>query len=420
MELAKDSHLERRIDIQQPNLSMGKAIQLEKAVEIVKSSVKTPNCITFGQRIHTNVGSVLGGLFDTAESCPNFDYHCNPSGAESEVIVCEMIRKQAGLSQSYSLSTRGLGKFMPCIDEAVLLAYQSSTHSAEGQRLSVHHNGCVPQKAMLLANCDLSVHVPVKDGCLDVDALAATQAESCHFIMWRVDSAETLAKEYRAACEASQRCKASLFLDLTLLGIQALRPGLCEGVEADFVLLHLAEVTYLSGDVLFMKERQAFSKSIVMPLDEFRKFGGVVTQQQDCSKDRLLTQVDIQAHEYIIGFGNYLSWYRFLFYSRVKGKSGIAADIANQQQNGQSVAKALIDLPFVKQASAVDRTVRVALSCSAADLSTIFQGQTGAQPFVVSRDLAMLYMPIDLVPESEIQGFVDQVVIAHSRMACSI
>ena len=82
--------------------------RLADCTQAVIGARKIKGIQTLTRMIAPNEGAVVGELLDTFAGAANFDWSCNPAASEGQTIACEMLRKQVGLNESYSISGGGL------------------------------------------------------------------------------------------------------------------------------------------------------------------------------------------------------------------------------------------------------------------------------------------------------------------------
>lgn len=410
----------------------GQALRLAETTKTVIESRSLAKTSSFAKRIQPNEGAVVGDLLDTFAGAANFDWSCNPAASEGQTIACEMLRKQVGLNTAYSFAHGGLELFTPHVNEALLLCYHSTTYnkpSSIGHKLVVYGvEDPLMTKPFQMRNCSYIREMPTSDTLKTVPDLSALQSQiefdlekglSPHFLVFRPQTCDALSRHYAQMRNLSERYKLHFFLDLGALGIQALRPGLCKEVDAEFVLFDMAEASYLSSGVLFLKDKGSYGKNIVNPHQEYlqnptKNASPAISSNASNASSIVVNKAEakLDVHDFIIGFSYYVSWQKFLFYCISKGKNGIASDLACQASNCELIQLALAQLSFVKETQALDGKVAALLLCSGKELSEAFYKKYNCLPFEVSptsNNLIYLHAPTNAMTRTEVFEFVDNI-----------
>src|SRR3990167_9475821 len=335
---------------------------LEQLVDkVVGGTTQDKQLLALRKQLDLTVPYVVGALHEGAFPGANFDYHSNPAAAEGESLVCEMIRKLVGLGEAYSLKSNGLGKIAPTFNEVLLLCYHSTVYSQPLEKeadLVFYSN--VPdirwiQRALSVRNNLRFNHIERSEvgkvSHTDIQAISAQFDEdrskqlTPHFLHyfvtdWR-DLSESVLKSLQ---ELTLQHKVKLMIDLSGLGIQSLQENKLNDVQADFVVLDLFQFCGTSSHIFFLKERESLKENLVnIPMEYLKTYADLVSQKPaaDQQTKSRISDAEFTAHDYNIGFGNFVPWERLLLLLRSLGKKGIRKALETQTNNLSLIQNAL-------------------------------------------------------------------------------
>ena len=307
----------------------------------------------FRKQFDHSMPYLIGALHEGAFPSANFDHNSNPAAAEGESLLCEMVRKLVGLHEHYSLKSDGLGKMAVTFNEILLLCYHSTVyaHPQEVEAKLVFYttaqNVGELQKVFSIRNSQhwrkvcsnqtdqVQPHLfewLKKAIEADVDAKLIP-----HFLHYRIESLSELDSEHlKKLHELSQKHKIKVLLDATNLGVQALRELSFQHVDADFVAIDLSQLGGPASNIFFLKERFSFREKLInVPMEYLKTYSDLVTDNSKVvSKDsKRVCDVEFTAHDYNIGFGNFVPWERLLLVLRSLGKKGIRNALETHSKN---------------------------------------------------------------------------------------
>lgn len=311
----------------------------------------------FRKQFDHSMPYLIAALHEGAFPSANFDYNSNPAAAEGESLVCEMVRKLVGLHEHYSLKSNGLGKIAVTFNEVLLLCYHSTVyvHPQEVEAKLVLYTTAQDagelQKVLSIRNCQhwrkvtTSQTDPVQSNLLerlkesieaDVDAKLIP-----HFFHYQIQRLSELNSEHlKKLQELTQKHKIKVLLDATNLGVQVLRELSFQHADADFVAIDLAQLGGPSSNIFFLKERFSFREKLVnVPMEYLKTYSDLVTNTTKTASldSKRVCDVEFTAHDYNIGFGNFVPWERLLLVLRSLGKKGIRMALETHSKNLNSM-----------------------------------------------------------------------------------
>ena len=293
-------------------------------------------------KLHVSEESVMGGMYGLYNNTPSFDYKCNPAGSDGEILACDMVRKMVGLPVDYSLLSNGLGKMYACFNEILLLCYHTSLYNIQDTSKQVCYiDDESSKKALMIRNCENIRQVQYKKGkfpvSIDIHGVVeqvkrdVEEGLNPHFFVYKVFNIQDVSsEEFRSNISTLQSHNIHILLDLSPLGIQTLREGLLSDIKGiEYVHIDVSKLTHTSSNILYMLDRHVYKHNIMNSnsMTVLEKYSNVSYDNS------MITDNDYSSYHYIVGFGNYVQWYRLLFLLVGKGKAGLRKMVEMQKNN---------------------------------------------------------------------------------------
>lgn len=428
-----DEKKQQKFAVAGKNCLLGTTAPAAKCASQVMAGRIQSDSITLAKRPTKRSSTALGGLYELLATSPNFDWMCNPAGADGELITAEMLRTFLGLPDCYSFPKGGLGKFMPHIHEALMLVYHgtSYTHPVKETGLLVAYGVEAKHvKPFLFCNCEHVKQTPYKDVFrthFDTEEFKKIIKKDKelgfmpHFLVIRPATIKELHENEKLWIDLANELELIHFLDLSLLGVQVLKEGILSKIDSPFVFLDLTEIGHLSSGILFLQDRAAYSANISNPPQEYLNHPEDFKRHLRTGEPEVpqkLTDHKFEAHGFNIGFSNFVSWQRILFFLIAKGKKGIQRELDNQTKNVKAIFHKLEGTRLAKSLLSLENAVLVQLPCKARDIAKVFQEKEGFLPydFIGSEDVALLQAPLDVLDDKELDLYFQKLTEAYETL----
>jgi hypothetical protein len=383
--------------------------------------------LSLQKRMEPSSAAFMAEMMDCASGAANFDWSSNPAASDGEIIACEMIRKMSGLKKAYSFSDGGLELFLPHINEALLLCYHSTTYNrgieAAPQLVVYGVNDSLKRKPFQFRNCSHVRATPYTDEFRtspDFSKLRETILEDIngglipHFLICTVTELNTVLRVVEISQMLASEFDMKLFIDLSPLGIQVLSEDCCVSFDADFVYLDVSEASHLSSGVLFLQDKNTYEKNIVNPPQEYLKQPDALPGSSPIANTTASIQQakkKFDAYDFSIGFSNYVSWQKFLFYAVAKGKKGIREAIDKQKSNLNMISKVATQAAIVEGIKVQQNYVIAKLKKDPRLIASEFIGSSRPVPFEIMNDssinLVRFYAPLGQLQMTEVESLFD-------------
>lgn len=388
---------------------------LSSVVNNVLANRKQKKIISLCKTLEATPATFMAEMSDNCSNAANFDWNCNPAASEGQIAACEMLRKLANLNESFSFAQGGLELFLPHINEALLLCYHSTTYRRKMD--SVHKlvaygiDDPLHKKPFYIRNCFNLRPTQYTDQFRtthDVFALRNTMLEDQknglipHFLICPVSNLSTMSQTIDSYQKLAKEVDLNLFVDLSPLGPMAMTENCCQSIKSDFVYFDMSEASHLSSGILYLRDKANYEKNIVNPHQEYLQqpksnqiTNSIHSVQQN---ENSLSKPRFDAHDFIIGFSNYVSWQKYLLFVMSKGKKGIREALQIKKDNIALVSEFALKSNLVEEIKLQDNYIVAKLKINCRQLFVKYKEEYQSSPFelldTVSEELIQLHVPL--------------------------